>query len=141
MYGVYPRPSANFLILAIGQPIPVQRRVYQNIRTHSPCRQHSASNAAIDRRGEVIGEEKGLVAISFVLQVLSVEVCQSRLFMPDAMAGGTLGGSISLGLRMFDGDEPAMYYFPAKDEPDLILTDLDDKTTQTLVEMTEPLKT
>ena len=34
-----------------------------------------------------------------------------------------------------------MYHFPAKDEPDLILTDLDDKTTQTLVEMTEPLKT
>jgi hypothetical protein len=39
--------------------------------------------------------------------------------MPDAMAGGALGGSISLGLRIFDGDKPAMYDFPAKDEPDL----------------------
>jgi hypothetical protein len=73
--------------------------------------------------------------------VLSIEVSQSRLLMPDAMAGGALGGPISLGLRIFDGDEPVMYDFPAKDEPDLILTDLDDNTTQTLVEMTEPLKT
>lgn len=40
---------------------------------------------------------------------------------------------------MFDSDEPTIYYFPAKNEPDLILSDPDDNTTQTCVEITKAL--
>ena len=66
---------------------------YKEGFTKASARTVLADNA-LPPTQQLIGEEKGLVAISFVLQVLSVEVCQSRLSMPDAMAGGTLGGSI-----------------------------------------------
>jgi hypothetical protein len=93
---------------------------------------------------ELIGNENGILVLYLVLHLLSQNLSgidDGRLFVPDTDVAKSLGGSFSLGLQTFQGDEPKFCHFPAEDGPDLILTNPDDNTTQTLVEITEPLKT
>jgi hypothetical protein len=98
---------------------------------------------ALSSTQQLIGDEKVTAVLYFFLEVLSMELPQAegRLFVPDVLVAEGLGKPYSLGLRMFDSDEPTMYHFPLIGDPDLILTDPNNKTTQTLVEITEPLKT
>lgn len=86
--------------------------------------------------------DKDLAVVYFVLQLFSfeLELGDDRWFVHDTLVAQALGTPYSLGLRMFDSEEPTMYHFPANNNPDFIVTDDDGNLTQTLVEITKPLK-
>jgi hypothetical protein len=73
---------------------------------------------------EILGSERGfLVEISFILAIMATKLAadDGRLFLPDLAVAELFGQPLALGIRMFDGEEPQMYRFPHRGEPDVVV--------------------